>query len=403
MLKDYFNISFQGLKQRKLRSWLTMIGIFIGIATIVALISLGQGLQEVVFAQFAFLQADVISVETNAPPGGVASSPLTDKDLRAVEQTTGVGLVATENSGPTRYEYKDQTGSVWIVTNPPGKYGEAFDAMYNVEVEFGKDLEDTDKDKIILGYNIANNRRFKKPVEIGDSITIKGKKFEVKGIMKKEGSIFLDQSAVMLAETYLDLFDLPKDEYFAFSVKAKEGYTISEVVENLEKRLRKVRDVKEEDQDFSVSTVEDQLEQMEASLFAVQLFLYIIAGISIVVGGIGITNTMFTSVLERTNEIGIMKAIGARNNSIFTLFFIEAGLLGTVGGGVGIILGVGFGLLAEFIGKTFLNTKLIQAYFTPELIIGALIFSFIIGAISGILPAMNAAKLHPVDALRKSS
>ena len=129
--------------------------------------------------------------------------------------------------------------------------------------------------------------------------------------------------------------------------------------------------------------------------------MYIIAGISLVVGGIGIMNTMYTSVVERTKEIGIMKSIGAKNSTIFTLFFIESGLLGAVGGIVGALIGAGIALLVAFIGSLALGSDLISAHISPYLIIGAVLFAFIVGSFFGSLPAIQASKLNPVDALRK--
>jgi putative ABC transport system permease protein len=135
-------------------------------------------------------------------------------------------------------------------------------------------------------------------------------------------------------------------------------------------------------------------------LLGINIFVIIIASISLIVGGIGILNTMYTSVLERTKEIGIMKSIGARNSSIFLLFFLESGLLGIVGGIVGVAIGVIGASSMAALGSIALGSDLIQAQFSVGLIVGALLFSFVIGVVFGITPAMRAAKLPPVDALR---
>jgi putative ABC transport system permease protein len=135
-------------------------------------------------------------------------------------------------------------------------------------------------------------------------------------------------------------------------------------------------------------------------MFAIQIFIYVIAGISIIIGGIGISNAMYTAVTERTKEIGIMKSIGARNSDIFNLFLIESGLLGMVGGILGILCGLGLAYGLAFVGMSVLNTDLIRVNASMSLILGALAFSFLIGSVSGLLPAIQAAKLKPVDALR---
>ncbi len=141
------------------------------------------------------------------------------------------------------------------------------------------------------------------------------------------------------------------------------------------------------------------MESFQVILNIIQIFLIGIAAISLVVGGIGIMNTMYTSVLERTKEIGIMKSIGAKNSDILIIFLIESGILGLIGGLIGIILGMSFSKLIE-LGAKLAGYGMIQVSFPLLLILGTLLFSFLIGTISGVLPARQASKLKPVDALR---
>jgi putative ABC transport system permease protein len=132
----------------------------------------------------------------------------------------------------------------------------------------------------------------------------------------------------------------------------------------------------------------------------VQVFLIGIAAISLIVGGIGIMNTMYTSVLERTKEIGTMKAVGAKNSDILFIFLSESGLLGLIGGIMGVVLGLGISKTVEIIAVTSLNTTLLKAAVPGYLVIGCLSFAFLIGALSGTIPALTASKLKPADALR---
>ena len=185
------------------------------------------------------------------------------------------------------------------------------------------------------------------------------------------------------------------------AVKVKDAKQISSVKASVEKLLRKERNVKTGEEDFTVSTPEQALRSLNSALFAVQLFVYIIAGISLAVGGIGIMNTMYTSVLERTKQIGIMKAIGARNSVIFILFFIESGFLGLVGGILGVIFGASLAYGLAFLGSVFLGSDLIRAEISLFLIVGSLVFSFVLGTFFGVLPAYRASRLAPVEALRK--
>jgi len=182
-------------------------------------------------------------------------------------------------------------------------------------------------------------------------------------------------------------------------VKVKSQDLMMQAKEDIEKLLRKRRDVKVGEEDFEVSTPAAALETVNQVLLGVQLFIAMIALISVVVGAIGIINTMTTSVLERKKQIGIMKAIGARNKDIFYLFFIESGLMGLIGG----IIGVTIGVIVGYVGTIGINQFLgadVQPTIQWGLVVYSLIGSFILGSISGIWPALSAAKKKPVEALK---
>ena len=184
------------------------------------------------------------------------------------------------------------------------------------------------------------------------------------------------------------------------TVKVKPNEDVNKVADEIEDRLRRDRGQKAGEEDFRVQTSE-QLAQTFTTIFSIVQAVFIgIAAISLVVGGIGIMNTMYTAVLERTREIGIMKAVGAKNSDILTLFLVESGILGLVGGAIVVLIGVLLGVGASFIAGQALGTGLLKAYFPWYLIVGALIFSFVVGCASGVLPALQASKLKPVDALR---
>jgi putative ABC transport system permease protein len=197
-----------------------------------------------------------------------------------------------------------------------------------------------------------------------------------------------------------DLFGIPDDEFDIIVAQVEDTDEIGDVQEEIERYLRRERDVREGEEDFSVQSPESALEDVNSVLTGVQIFVYVIAGISILVGGFGIMNTMFTSVLERTRDIGVMKSIGARNSNIFTLFFIESGLIGMVGGIVGALVGVSLALGLAAAGSAALGSDLIKADISPLLFAGSIGGSFFLGSIFGIIPAVQAAKLHPVEALR---
>jgi putative ABC transport system permease protein len=183
-------------------------------------------------------------------------------------------------------------------------------------------------------------------------------------------------------------------------VQIESGNNIKEVADRVEKKLMKFRNVDEENVDFTIMTPEELLRSFNVILVVITSFLISVGSISLIVGGIGIANTMYTSVLERIREIGIMKAVGARNKDIILIFVIESGLIGMIGG----IMGVGFGILIsktiEFIAVNQLGTTLLKAATPVYLIAGCVLFAFIIGAFSGVMPARQASKIKVVDALR---
>ena len=171
------------------------------------------------------------------------------------------------------------------------------------------------------------------------------------------------------------------------------------VGEDVEKELREDHRLDEGEEDFDIQTPEQFAETFGVILDIVQIVLIGIAGIALLVGGIGIMNTMYTTVLERTKEIGILKAIGAKNHNILLIFFIESGMVGLFGGSLGVGLGWGISTLGGRIA-TDAGYQMLQPIFPLELVIGCLFFALFIGAISGLMPARQASKLLPVDALR---
>lgn len=401
-MKSYFSLAFNNLRRRKLRSWLTMIGIFIGIAAVVALISLGQGLQGYINEQFEQLGGDkiIIQSKTLGPPGSNTNPNLilTSKDLEAISQVRGVekaeGILM--KTGPVKF--KEQTKIIFIIGGNED-YLELFGDVDALKIIEGRQLRDEDKSKIVVGNNHVFGDLWDKKPDVGNTLEIEGQKFKLIGVVKKQGNPFDDNSVWMQKETMKELLNVD-DEESQIVAKVAYGFNPEEVAEDIERKLRNSRNEKEDQETFNVQTAGQILETFSSIFSVVQAVLVGIAAISLVVGGIGIMNTMYTSVLERTKEIGTMKAVGAKNSDILFLFLIESGLLGLVGGAIGIAMGVSLGKTAEYIATSALGTPLLQAAFSFYLIFGALMFSFFIGSLSGILPALQAAKLKPAEALR---
>ncbi len=404
MLKDYFVYSIRNLRNRKLRSWLTMIGIVIGITAVVSLIGIGEGLRVAISSQFGDIGTDKLAVMASGglgAPGTGVVTPLTKDNLKKIEQVNGVKLAVGRLAESIKMEYNDKVEFGMATNMVEGEGRKLIESVLNLEAEKGRMLRDGDSKKTVLGNNLGEeDAGFGKQIVVGSKVLIEDEEFEVIGILKKKGNFLVDNIALMEEDDLREIKDIPDDEYDIIALQVHPNADIKAIQENIEKLMRKERDVKKGEEDFIVQTPQAVLAQVSSTLFAVQLFVYIIAAISIIVGGIGIMNTMFTSVLERTKEIGIMKSIGARNSSIFSLFFIESGLIGSVGGIIGAIFGISIAMSLAFIGRLVLGSELIRADISVWLVFGSVFGSFLLGSIFGIIPAINASRLNPVDALR---
>ncbi len=401
MIKDFFVLGLNNLRRRKLRSWLTMIGIFIGIAAVVALISLGQGLQDYITEEFEKLGADkiIIMPKGMGPPGTAGPSLiLTSEDLKTIENVRGVKWAMGFLIKQGQAFYKDESG-IGFVTGANPEDLELLNEIQSFNLLEGRQLKKGDKYKVVLGYNHIYEDIWDKPMQIGSTINIEGYDFKVVGVMEKIGNPIDDRILYVTKDALKEILDI-EDEESQIIVKTAEGFDPEDVAETIERKLRKSRGEKEDQETFSVQTSEQLLETFQSIFAVVQGVLVGIAGISLLVGGVGIMNTMYTAVLERTKEIGTMKAIGAKNSHVLLLFLLESGLLGLVGGLIGVGVGIGLAKTAEYVAAVALGSDLLQASMNPIIFGGALAFSFIIGTLSGILPAMQASKLKPADALR---
>lgn len=399
-MNTYLKLSWDSIAHRKTRSWLTILGIFVGIAAIVTLISLGQGMQAVVTEQFEQMGVDKIMIMPgqSLTSTGLAGEALTTDDVEFIEKIKGVKLVSQMVYKNAKVEFKDKVVYGFVIGLPTDESMEVVMSMQNFNLEYGRNLEKKDKNKAVVGCRHMNGELFDKKVRIGDSVYAEDQKFSVIGAMECIGSKADDEQIYIPLDAARDLFDEPiKVDYII--VQVKDGYDPGAVAEVIKEKMRKDRDLEKGEEDFTVQTSEQLMESFGAILGVVQAVLIGIAAISLLVGGIGIMNIMYTSVLERTKEIGTMKAVGARNEDIMYIFLIESGLMGFGGGVIGVFVGIMLGKLIEGLaaqtGYVFLKITV-----DPWLVVGSLFFSFVIGALSGILPAKRAAKLKPVDALR---
>jgi len=399
--KEYIKIAIRSLRRRPVRSWLTMVGVVIGVFLIISLLSLSEGIKGAMMQQLNMMGNDLIIVMpgeisdmTTMMAGGLE---LTEDDIEAVRKAEGVETIVPMNYKAEAVRHEGRVKTILI---------------NGVSWEYGIDLLKND-----MGWQLASGRwpiAGKKEIivakvvpedifpgmEVGDEVSIRGKKFDVVGVLKSLGNKQDDSTITM----DLDLFaEVTGERSGAKMIMAKvtPGYSVDDVVENIKSNLNESRKRRrgEDLPSFSVLSSEKILDIVGNVMALVQAAIFGFASIAIVVGGIGIMNTMYTSVHERIREIGIMKAVGAKGRTITILFLIESGFFGLFGGLGGIVLGLGVAKLAEFAVRTGAGFYL-KASMSPFLILFGLGFSFLIGCIAGYLPSRSASKLKPVDALR---
>ncbi|MEK6888590.1 MAG: ABC transporter permease [Nanoarchaeota archaeon] len=405
MIKSYFFLALQNLKHRGLRSTLTLLGIFIGIAAVVSLISLGNGLQEAITGQFSTLSADRLLVQNQGtgfgPPGSTSVDKMNEHDLKIIEGVSGVDRAIVRILRVGKFEYNKVAMFEYIGSVPEKQ--DDIDYMYDsfeMEADSGKLLGALDTGLVLLGSDFAESGRYDKDIRVGSILKIQDKEFKVIGFLKKMSSFQFNSAIFMLEEDMTDLYNIG-DEFDFIVVQVDDKDNIDRVANDISEKLRRDRKEKQGEEDFSVQTPIQALGAVNTILNIINIIVVGIAAISLLVGGIGITNTLFTSVLERTKEIGTLEAIGAKNKDVLSIFLIESALLGFVGGVVGIILGLALAFGVSALANNALGSTILDVQISYPLILSALAFSCLIGIISGLVPAFQASKLKPVEALRR--
>jgi len=394
MIKEYLKLAINSIKHRKLRTGLTILGIIIGVAAIVSLISISQGLQFSIMEQFEKIGANRLYL---APKGSMGQTiqGLTTKDIDVIEKISEVDWTLAYLFF---YDRKIKFGKKEEITSVLGLPTKDLDKKWedmDINVIEGRMFSGGEKGKVIVGYKVSTEMFDPFEIHTNNKIEINDRKFTVSGIIEEIGNSQDDNTIYIPEEDFRDLFNIKETVHYV-EIKIKQGKDVNEVADKIQRKLKRARN----DENFEIFSPEQLMQQMQTILGIVQVVLVGIAAISIIVGAIGIANSMYTNVLERTKEIGIMKSIGAKNSNILTIFLIESGLQGLFGGMVGVILGIGIGKLVEYIAKIS-GFAMLKVPINPIVLIGGLLFAVIVGLISGYLPARQAAQLRPVDALRE--
>lgn len=429
-LADILKLSLNSLTHRGLRSWLTILGIIIGVAAVIAMLSISAGMSQNMQSQMSGFGADVLTVSAGrtrafGPAGGFedrfqpgsGSSPssgttstststpkLTDTDINTILTAEGVESVSGIVSGRASVQYLAQTVSVTI----EGMNPTAWNTMTTSKLESGRFLEQGEGNSVLVGYSVSHEM-FDYNLTENTAIKIGGKTFSVVGILQESGTGGFggdDRTIFMGLDSARDIVTtLDSDSYSSLQVKVTDTNAVDQIILNVNQVLYTSRMVTSDTADFTVTSPTSMLETIQSTMATLTFFLTGIAAISLLVGAIGIANTMFMSVMERTRLIGILKSIGTRNSEIMKLFLAESGIIGLMGGLLGVFLGfIVVGVMSSvgisIMGMGRMGTSTSVAVVTPELIVFALVFSTVIGIVSGLIPARKAANLQVVEAMR---
>ncbi|MDP2908059.1 MAG: ABC transporter permease [Nanoarchaeota archaeon] len=424
----YWKLAFNILVHSKLRSWLAIIGIVIGVASVIAIMSLGQGMQQELESRLGTLGADIITISlgndrASGPEGGFRAhrgggeddednagsrqtsertqANLTNREVQALKLVPNIKYIGGVVSGRGDMNYLSQTSGVSVqgVDTKVWKY------MITTDLTSGRYLSQGDKNVIVIGSRVAEGM-FKQDIQINRPVIIEGTPFRVVGILKAStGFGGSDRTVYMPIETARETLENigDKKKYDSIVIKVNDANLLDDTETQINNKLMLVRAVTEEKKDFTVSSVKATQETISSMLSSMTLFLGAIAAISLIVGAIGIANTMFTTVLQKTKEIGIMKAVGAKNRTIMLIFLFNSAMIGLVGGILGGILGI---ILSSWVPIMLGAASIMPGRFglttlvTPELVGFVIGFSIFIGLVSGAVPAYRASRMNPVDALR---
>lgn len=375
------------------------MGIVIGIMLVVVILSLGNGIKNVVSQMLQTFGSDLIVIfpgkETNPFIGFLGGQKFRERDLMALENINGVKFVVPMEVAALNVEYGGEKKTVLIHAAPWRGMIETFESSQGIRLENGRWPPGDQAKEVVLGY-YTFHKLFKDKVRLGDEIILKSKRMKVVGYVSEIGNQTDDNTIYVSLATFRELTGSRAGARSAL-IKVEPGYNITLVAEQVKFQLSKQEVVR----DFAVFTPEKADRLIGNVLSVVELGLVVIAFVALVVGAVGIMNTMYTSVLERTKQIGIMKAIGASSDDILALFLIESGAIGLVGGILGIVLGVAFafliGIAAAQFGVSGLFSFASLDFFG---FLAILTITFITGVIAGIMPARQAAKMEPAEALR---
>ncbi len=399
--EDMVSYSIRNLTHQHLRTWLTIVGIVVGVAAVVVLVGLADGLRGSVADQLAAFGPRTIIISPVSVESGLGGGPasvrptlgkLFERDAYKVEGVEGVELATKVIMTNVDMKFRDKRISASILAVEP----ESFSETAAINILEGRFLQPGDSRVAVIGNSIAKDTFGDDEIRANNIIELAGQTYRVVGVLEKSGSSFgpADSSVIVMYDDGRELAgdSIAAREISAIRVIVAEGFDTEEVADRIEYALAAQHKVPLDDKDFSLITPKFIQDQVDSILGTLTLFLGAVSGIALVVGGVGISNTMFVSVMERTKEIGVLKSVGAQSWQVERLFLVEAGMIGLVGGVIGVIVGILVVFLLGFFG--------IHTAPSPSTILVSFAIAMGVGMLGGLIPARNAAKIPAVEAMR---
>jgi putative ABC transport system permease protein len=404
---EILSIAIEALWSNKLRTGLTMLGVIIGIASVIAISSIGQGVQKNVEQQIQALGTDVLQIFPGAARSGNvrqgigSSSTLTWQDAKAIQENApSAQIVSAYLQRSTQVVYGSQNTST-TVYGTDLNYPDARNIRPQEGRFFTQEELDTAKQVVVIGSTLLRNLFGQGANVIGEKIRIQGEAYEVIGVMETKGSqgSFDRDDAAYIPLTIMSARIVGNNALTGVSVSSilvkNSNQPQLEAAQFQVTNLLRLRHniYPPEEDDFRITNQADIVNTFSTVVGSMTLMVVAIAGISLFVGGIGIANIMLVSVVERTREIGIRKAVGATYSAILSQFLAESVLIATLGGGIGMLSGIAIAFGAATIFKFPFVISVLS-------VVVGFGLSFVVGLVAGVIPARNAAKLDPIAALR---
>ncbi|MBT4120684.1 MAG: FtsX-like permease family protein [Candidatus Magasanikbacteria bacterium] len=411
LFKDKIQLSYLALMRQKLRSVLTIVALGIGIASVVIILSAGSGLESMIVGELDIYNPNALNIEVRIPGkgetgsatgmvSGITITTLKNSDTKEIEKHSNIDSTYDYVTGQEVIKYGGENKTVIL-------FGYGANAVKVEKMEFleGRFYDNSEEDSLsqvlVLGYAVKEDL-FGEDTAVGKNVYMRGKSYKVVGVMAERGASFgFDYDSIVYIPTRtLQKRLLGTDYVMGIMGRVIDISRIDQTKEDVEYLLRDRHDITDPDKDdFQVTTMDEIRGMLETIVGGITLLLVALVCISLLVGGVGITNIMYVTVAERTFEIGLRKAVGAKSKDIMWQFLFEAMILTFTGGVVGTILGIliSYGVYLGAVAYG-LNWSFSVSLFSIILAIG---FSTFVGLFFGIYPARKASNLDPITALRK--